>query len=103
MGVLEGLPAAVATELVVLDQQEERVAEAGDVAVVYQEAVLAVADDFRGVLAGAATYAMTSRAEGFPMVLIEALSVGLPLVAMDCPRGPGEICLLYTSPSPRDS
>ena len=48
-------------------------------------------DDFRGVLAGAAAYAMTSRAEGFPMVLIEALSVGLPLVAMDCPRGPGEI------------
>ena len=49
------------------------------------------ADDFRGVLTGAAAYAMTSRAEGFPMVLIEALSVGLPLVAMDCPRGPGEI------------
>jgi glycosyltransferase involved in cell wall biosynthesis len=49
------------------------------------------ADDFRGVLGGAAAYAMTSRAEGFPMVLIEALSVGLPLVAMDCPRGPGEI------------
>ena len=48
-------------------------------------------DDFRTVLAGAAAYAMTSRAEGFPMVLIEALSVGLPLVAMDCPRGPGEI------------
>ena len=48
-------------------------------------------DDFRGVLAGAAAYAMTSRAEGFPMVLIEALSVGLPVVAMDCPRGPGEI------------
>ena len=43
------------------------------------------------MLAGAAAYAMTSRAEGFPMVLIEALSVGLPLVAMDCPRGPGEI------------
>ena len=49
------------------------------------------ADDFRCVLGGAAAYAMTSRAEGFPMVLIEALSVGLPLVAMDCPRGPGEI------------
>jgi glycosyltransferase involved in cell wall biosynthesis len=48
-------------------------------------------DDFRGVLAGAAAYALTSRAEGFPMVLIEAMSAGVPLVAMDCPRGPGEI------------
>jgi glycosyltransferase involved in cell wall biosynthesis len=47
--------------------------------------------DFRGVLAGASAYAMTSRAEGFPMVLIEAMSAGVPLVAMDCPRGPGEI------------
>ena len=48
-------------------------------------------DDFRAVLAGASVYAMTSRAEGFPMVLIEAMSAGVPLVAMDCPRGPGEI------------
>ena len=47
--------------------------------------------DFRGVLAGASAYALTSRAEGFPMVLIEAMSAGVPLVAMDCPRGPGEI------------
>ena len=48
-------------------------------------------DDFRGVLAGASAYALTSRVEGFPMVLIEAMSAGVPLVAMDCPRGPGEI------------
>jgi glycosyltransferase involved in cell wall biosynthesis len=47
--------------------------------------------DFRGVLDGASAYAMTSRAEGFPMVLLEAMSAGVPLVAMDCPRGPGEI------------
>ena len=48
-------------------------------------------EDFRGVLAGASAYALTSRAEGFPMVLIEAMSAGVPLVAMDCPRGPAEI------------
>ncbi len=48
-------------------------------------------DDFRGKLHGAGVYAMTSRYEGFPMVLVEAMSQGLPMVSMDCPRGPAEI------------
>jgi glycosyltransferase involved in cell wall biosynthesis len=47
--------------------------------------------DLPGVLAGASAFAMASQSEGFPMVLIEAMSVGLPLIAFDCPRGPGEI------------
>jgi glycosyltransferase involved in cell wall biosynthesis len=38
-----------------------------------------------------AVYAMTSRFEGFPMVLLEAQSFGLPLVAYNCPTGPSEI------------
>lgn len=47
--------------------------------------------DMQAGLREAAVYAMSSRREGFPMTLIEALSQGTPLVAMDCPRGPGEI------------
>lgn len=43
------------------------------------------------VLRGSAIFAMSSEREGFPMVLLEAMSVGLPMVAYDCPRGPAEV------------
>ncbi len=36
-------------------------------------------------------YLMTSHNEGLPMVLIEAMSAGLPVVAYDCPIGPRSI------------
>ncbi len=36
-------------------------------------------------------YIMTSQTECFPMVLLESLSVGLPVVSFDCPTGPANI------------
>lgn len=41
----------------------------------------------------ASVLALTSRWEGLPTVLIEAMALGTSVVATDCPSGPGEILL----------
>lgn len=48
-------------------------------------------DDVEGALRGGSVFVQSSRGEGFPLALMEAMAVGLPCCAFDCAPGVREI------------
>lgn len=56
-----------------------------------QVQLMGFSDQFEARLAEAAVCALSSQYEGLPLVLLEAMSKGVPMVSFDCPEGPRQL------------
>ncbi len=73
------------------DQADELAARVDHLGLTSTVSFPGFARDLAGELDAASLFVLPSRREGMPMVLIEAMAAGLPVVAFDCPTGPADL------------
>lgn len=86
--------AHVDCRLVVLGEGEERArlaAQAKALGLAYDIDMPGFCENPFALMARAGCFVLSSRWEGFPNALVEAMACGAPVVATDCPSGPREI------------
>ena len=72
-------------------QREALMKVAGELGVAEEVSLPGCTANLFAYMASAAVFVLSSRWEGSPTVLIEAMACGCPVVSTDCPSGPREI------------
>jgi len=86
--------AKVDCRLVILGEGQERaslLAAAERLGLAYDIDMPGFAENPFSLMARAGAFVLSSRWEGFPNALVEAMACGAPVIATDCPSGPREI------------
>lgn len=71
--------------------KQELLGQIADLGLTDQIVVKGYTDNFQRVLNRAAIFALSSYFEAFGLVLVEAMSKGVPVVTFDCPSGPRHV------------